>query len=93
MYKSYKIKILSFFLFVAMNESFFCNTIKYNHETVNEKQKCDSKPNSNKNIMTKTFSCKVTRGVPLPKEEDRGGHIGGIVENKIIVSGGNRWSE
>jgi len=43
--------------------------------------------------MTKTFSCKITRGTPLPKEEDRGGHIGGIVENKIIVSGGNRWSE
>lgn len=37
--------------------------------------------------------CRVTRGIPLPKEEDRGGHVGGIVENKIIVSGGNRWSE
>lgn len=43
--------------------------------------------------MTKTFSYKVTRGVPLPKEEDRGGHIGGVVDHKIIVSGGNRWSE
>lgn len=37
--------------------------------------------------------CRVTRGNPLSKEEDRGGHVGGIVENKIIVSGGNRWSE
>jgi len=92
-YMSYKIKILSLFLFVTMNESFFCNNGKDNHETVNKIQECDSKPNNNKNNMIKTFSCKVTRGVPLPKEEDRGGHIGGIVENKIIVSGGNRWSE
>ncbi|WP_332457181.1 Kelch repeat-containing protein [Petrimonas sp.] len=58
-----------------------------------EKQKFDSKPNNNKNIMTKTFSCNVTSGVPLPKENDRGGHIGGVVEQKIIVSGGNRWSD
>lgn len=90
---SYKVIILIFLLFVTINESLSCNNRKYNHETVYEKQKFDSKPNSNNNIMIKFFSCKVTRGVPLPKEEDRGGHIGGIIENKIIVSGGNRWSE
>lgn len=89
----YKIKILSLLLLVTLNESLFCNIRICNYEAVNENQKYDLKPNSKKNIMTKTFSCRVTRGVPLPKEGDRGGHIGGIVENKIIVSGGNRWSE
>lgn len=44
-------------------------------------------------INVTMIRCRVTRGIPLPKEEDRGGHVGGIVENKIIVSGGNRWSE
>ncbi len=43
--------------------------------------------------MTKFFSCRVTRGVPLPKKGDSAGHIDGLVDNKIIVSGGNRWSE
>lgn len=83
--------MLSLFLIVTINESIFCNIRIFNYETVNEKQIYDLKQSSNN--MKKTFSCKVTRGVPLPKDGDRGGHIGGIVENKIIVSGGNRWSE
>lgn len=87
------IGILNLLLLMTMNESLFCNIRKCNHEVVKENQKYDLTQNSNKNIMTQTFSCRVTRGVPLPKEGDRGGHIGGIVENKVIISGGTRWSE
>ena len=93
MYSIFTIRMLSLLFLLTMSESLFCNIRKCNHEAAKEKQKYDLKQNSNKNMMTKAFSCKVTRGVPLPKEEDRGGHIGGIVENKIVVSGGNRWSE
>ena len=72
-----KIRLLSLVLIITISESIYCNITIFNY----------------KNNMIKTFSCSVTSGVPLPKEGDRGGHISGIVENKIIISGGNRWSE
>ena len=93
MYRVSTIIILSLIFLIAMNESLLCNIHKCNYDSSKEKPKYDLKLNSNKNFMTNSFSCSVTRGIPLPKEEDRGGHVGGIVENTIIVSGGNRWSE
>lgn len=39
------------------------------------------------------YPATVTRGVSLPDELVRGGHIGGTVEGKVIVAGGNNWSK
>lgn len=34
----------------------------------------------------------VTEGVALPQSQKRGGHVGGKVDDIIIVAGGNNWS-
>lgn len=53
----------------------------------------DGKSNQDRGNMEKTFLCSVESGTSLPIYNDRGGHAGGLVDNKIIVSGGTRWSE
>ncbi|MGV8136688.1 MAG: kelch repeat-containing protein [Mangrovibacterium sp.] len=39
------------------------------------------------------YSCSVTEGVSLPEAWKRGGHAGGLVDGKIVVAGGNNWSD
>ena len=34
----------------------------------------------------------ITEGTSVPKEWERGGHIGGKVDGKVIIAGGNSWS-
>ena len=36
------------------------------------------------------YRCQVTEGVPLPQE--RGGHVGGIVDDAIVIAAGSYWS-
>lgn len=42
--------------------------------------------------MMDTLSYFVTAGIALPEKEERGGHIGGLVQGKIIIAGGTKWS-
>jgi N-acetylneuraminic acid mutarotase len=53
----------------------------------------DGRKQNHNNNMVKTYDCSVVKGVSLPINEDRGGHAGGVVDGKIIIVGGNRWSE
>jgi len=39
------------------------------------------------------YPANVRRGISLPDGWGRGGHIGGLVEGKITVAGGNNWSK
>lgn len=43
--------------------------------------------------MKKLFSCIVSNGKPIPLENDRAGHAGGIIENRVIISGGTRFNK
>ena len=53
----------------------------------------DGRKQNHNNNMVKTYDCSVVKGVSIPINEDRGGHAGGVVDGKIIIVGGNRWSE
>ena len=74
--------------------NFLCIDEKKNKDKIEEApSQSGTELNQNQDNMTKTFLCSVISGTPLPIYNDRGGHAGGLVENKIIVSGGTRWSE
>lgn len=78
-------------MIVVINQNLDCCNRFHNHKILSMQQsnidveKTDYKMTS--------FSCLVSEGVPLPLDNDRGGHVGGIVENRIIVAGGTRWSK
>lgn len=42
---------------------------------------------------SKYNSVSVSKGIFLPVEWARGGHVGGIVDGNIVVAGGNNWSK
>jgi dihydrodipicolinate synthase/N-acetylneuraminate lyase len=39
------------------------------------------------------YNTTVSKGISLPENLSRGGHIGGVVEGKVIIAGGNTWSK
>lgn len=47
----------------------------------------------NKNYMSINYSSVVSEGVPLPDQEERGGHSGGLINNKVIIVGGTNWNK
>lgn len=55
--------------------------------------KLDINKSDNKNKMENTRDCRVSEGTPLPDEFIRGGHAGGMLENSVVVAGGNNWSK
>lgn len=65
----------------------------HNRKVLNMSSRLDIELNKKNNDMHLFFSCSVAEGIHLPANNDRGGHIGGIINNKVIVSGGTRWSK
>lgn len=72
-----KIKVLNLLLAISIAVTAYCNPLTANNCIMD----------------TIPFSCKVTKGVSLSEKNDRGGHMGGIIDNTIVITGGTRWSE
>lgn len=47
----------------------------------------------NKKKTERTKHCTVIDGVPLPENSERGGHAGGIINGKVIITGGTSWNK
>jgi len=87
------IHILKITLIVLMCNLLCIDLSKKRYEVEEKPFNSGTKSNQNQNNMTKTFLCSVVNGTSLPIYDDRGGHAGGLVDNKIIVAGGTRWGE
>ncbi len=54
---------------------------------------CHSLYKKRMDLNTANIGFSVTEGISLPDEWSRGGHIGGILDGKVVVAGGSNWSK
>jgi len=71
-----------------------CNTPRVSlGGTSASSKKTEITKTNKKRIMPASYTGIVSKGVPLPVHEKRGGHLGGFIDNRIIIAGGTNWSE
>lgn len=88
-----KFKIWSLFLIIVTTICLWgCKNV-HSRKVLNMPSQLDVKLNKKDSDMHLLFSCSVAEGINLPTNNNRGGHIGGVINNKVIISGGTRWSK